>query len=67
MIQLTECKNLKEVMAQLGDESECRAYMEQMRWNGQPVCPHCGENKPYKLKDCKTYRCRAKTCKKTLR
>jgi transposase-like protein len=64
MIQLTECKNLKEVMAQLGDESECRAYMEQMRWNGNPVCPHCGETKPYKLADGKSYRCRAKTCKK---
>jgi transposase-like protein len=64
MIQLQNCKNLKEVMAQLKDESECRAYMEQMRWNGKPVCPHCGEHKPYKLADGKTYRCRAKTCKK---
>jgi transposase-like protein len=64
MIQLTNCKNLKEVMAQLGDEQECRAYMELMRWNGKPVCPHCGEHKPYKLADGKTYRCRAKTCKK---
>ena len=64
MIQLTECKNLKEVMAQLGDESECRAYMEQMRWNGNVNCPHCGEHKPYKLADGKSYRCRAKTCKK---
>jgi transposase-like protein len=51
-------------MAQLGDESECRRYMEQMRWNGNVVCPHCGEHKPYKLADGKTYRCRAKTCKK---
>ncbi|HET6254804.1 MAG TPA: IS1595 family transposase [Puia sp.] len=64
MIQLQNCKNLKEVMAQLGDESECRAYMEEMRWNGNPICPHCGEHKPYKLADGKTYRCRAKTCKK---
>lgn len=51
-------------MAQLGDESECRAYMEKMRWNGNPICPFCGEHKPYKLGDGKTYRCRAKTCKK---
>ena len=64
MIQLENCKNLKEVMAQLGDESECRRYIEQMRWNGNPVCPHCGEHKPYKLADGKSYRCRAKTCKK---
>lgn len=64
MIQLTNCKNLKEVMAQLGDESKCREYMEFMRWNGDVKCPHCGEHKPYKLADGKTYRCRAKTCKK---
>jgi transposase-like protein len=51
-------------MSHLGDEAVCRAYLEQMRWNGEPVCPHCGEAKPYKLKDGKTYRCKAKTCKK---
>lgn len=66
MIQLTNCKNLKEVMAQLGNESECRAYMELMRWDGNPVCPHCADpkQKPYKLGDGKTYRCRAKKCRK---
>jgi transposase-like protein len=64
MTQLQNCKTLKELMTHLGDESVCRAYMEQMRWNGNPVCPHCGEGKPYKLKYGKTYRCRAKTCKK---
>ena len=35
-----------------------------MRWNGNPVCPYCNESNPYKLKDGKTYRCRAKNCKK---
>ncbi|MBC7829710.1 MAG: transposase [Chitinophagaceae bacterium] len=38
--------------------------MEQLRWNGHPVCPYCNEQKPYKLKDGKTYRCRSKTCRK---
>jgi len=51
-------------MTHLGDESVCRAYMENMRWNGKTVCPHCGKDEPYKLKDGKTYRCKAKTCKK---
>lgn len=64
MTQLQNCKTLKELMTYLGDESVCRSYMEQTRWNGNPVCPHCGEENPYKLKDGKTYRCRAKTCKK---
>jgi transposase-like protein len=64
MTQLSNCKTLKELMAQLGDESVCRAYMEETRWGGNPVCPHCGEAKPYKLKDGKNYRCKSKTCKK---
>lgn len=64
MIQLSKCRNLKEVMSQLGNEGECRKYMEEMRWGGKPICPHCGQDKPYKLKNGKTYRCRSKTCKK---
>lgn len=51
-------------MGKLSDEKVCRDAMEQWRWNGNPVCPHCGEIKPYKLKDGKTYRCREKTCRK---
>lgn len=57
-------KSLKEMMAAYSDEKVCREYMEQMRWNGTPFCPHCNGTKPYKLKDGKTYRCREKTCKK---
>src|SRR5258708_3131431 len=64
MIQLQKCQNLKQVMEQLGNEDECRKYMEEMRWGGNPVCPHCDHDKPYKLKDGKTYRCRSKACKK---
>ena len=64
MTQIAECKNLKELLAHLKDESVCRQYMEQMRWNGNPICPHCGHGQPYRLKDGKTFRCRAKTCKR---
>jgi len=28
-----------------------------LRWNGEPVCPHCGHEKSYKFKDQKTYKC----------
>ena len=59
-----EFRNLKELMTKLSDEKACREYMEQMRWNGEPFCPHCNATKPYKLKDGKTYRCKDKTCKK---
>ena len=64
MTPLLEFKNLKELMLQLGDESVCRDYMEQMRWGGTPFCPHCNSTKPYKFKDGKGYRCSNKTCKK---
>lgn len=59
-----EFRNLKDLLSKLSDESVCRDYVEQMRWGGNPVCPHCGESKPYRLKDGKAFRCRAKTCKR---
>ncbi|MBK7885642.1 MAG: IS1595 family transposase [Chitinophagaceae bacterium] len=57
-------KNLKELMMNLSDEKVCREYVEQMRWKGNPICPHCKGANPYKLKDGKTYRCKEKTCKR---
>ncbi len=62
--QLYEAKNLKELMSKLTSEDVCRSYMEDMRWGGNPVCPHCGAHNPYKLKDGKKFRCKSKTCKK---
>jgi transposase-like protein len=61
---MKDFKNFKELMEQLSDEKVCRDFVEQMRWKGNPICPHCGTDKPYKLKDGKAYRCRNKTCKK---
>jgi transposase-like protein len=57
-------KNLKELTTKFSDESICRQYLEDMIWQGNPTCPHCGHHHPYKLKDGKTYRCKSKTCKK---
>ena len=36
----------------LNTEKDCREFLEKLRWNGTPVCPHCGSiNKEhYKLK-----------------
>lgn len=48
-------------------EDEAREYIEQVRWNGEPVCIHCGTVNPYKINR-KTqkgvYRCRSKECAK---
>lgn len=61
---MIQFKNLKDLMTRLADEQVCRQHVEEMRWGGDPFCPHCGSTKPYKLKDGKTYRCKDKTCKK---
>jgi transposase-like protein len=29
-------------LKQFTDEASARAYLEQQRWQGHPVCPHCG-------------------------
>lgn len=52
------------MMTAYSDEDKCRAFMEQLRWGGNPTCPFCGRNNPYKLKDGKTYRCKASGCRK---
>jgi transposase-like protein len=64
MIDIREFKTLKDLMNHFNDESVCRAYMEEMRWRGNVICPFCNASKPYKLRDGKTYRCKDKTCRK---
>lgn len=61
---MEQFRNLREMMVAYSDENKCREYMEQMRWDGNPTCPFCGRNKPYRLKDGKRFRCRATDCKK---
>jgi len=61
---MTQFRNLQELITHFSDEKVCRAYLEEMRWNGNPVCPHCGASKPYRLNDSKTFRCKNKECKK---
>jgi transposase-like protein len=45
------------------DERACYEFFELQRWNGVPVCPHCGSEKYYKVtprgkfKDIPSYRC----------
>src|SRR5665213_2631753 len=53
----------------LKDEKTCYEFFEQVRWNGVPVCPHCGSlKKPYKVKarckfkDIPSYRCSERLC-----
>lgn len=34
--------SLLQMIDTLHTEEDCRQYLEDMRWGGEPVCPHCG-------------------------
>lgn len=56
-------KSVIELLDYFKDEAKCVSFYEQVRWNGEPVCPHCGSLKtPYKIKN--GYRCSEKLCRK---
>jgi transposase-like protein len=41
-------KNIIQLFDTFKTEEQCKAYFEKLRWNGNPVCPYCGAEKPYK-------------------
>lgn len=41
-------KSLPQLLDYFKEESTCIEYYEQIRWNGKPVCPHCGSERTYK-------------------
>lgn len=50
------------------NERVCYEFYEQIRWDGVPICPHCGGEKYYnvkprgKFKDIPSYRCGNRKC-----
>lgn len=60
----TDFKNLTDLQKFFHSEEVCRQWFEELRWGGNPVCPHCATaSKPYKLKDGKNYECSDKNCR----
>lgn len=59
---LTEFKSLKHLIQYFKDEDTCREYLEGVRWEGIPTCPHCASQKWYKIRNTPRYKCG--TCKK---
>lgn len=61
-------KTLHEFNDYFKDEKTCYEFFEQVRWNGVPVCPHCGSEQYYKAKargkftDIPSYRCKNRAC-----
>jgi len=48
----TTFSSFAQMLELLPTDKACREFLEQLRWNGEPVCPHCGSaNKEhYELK-----------------
>lgn len=56
-------KSLIQLLDHFKEESTCIEYYENVRWAGEPVCPHCDSDKtPYNTK--RGYRCSDKECRK---
>ena len=60
----TKFTNLHDLREHFNSEEVCRKHLEKYRWNDKPVCPFCGCEKVYKLKDNKTYKCANNECYK---
>lgn len=56
---ITKFKNLAELTTYFPTDQSCREYLEQMRWNGKPVCPHCSHDVVFKFANGKHYKCKA--------
>lgn len=62
-------KTIHEFNEYFSSEKVCYEFLEQQRWQGVPVCPHCGSTKnPYRVKsrgkftDIPSYRCSEREC-----
>ena len=61
-------KSVIQMIKTLNTDEACREHLERLRWNGEPICPHCGSQRPnhyrlkydgifkglYKCKDCRS-------------
>ncbi len=56
--QEKQFNSLLDVVKRFPDEKSCRDYLAQSRWNGKPVCVHCGySEKIYSINDGKLLKC----------
>ncbi len=46
------------------DEDTARNYLINARWPNGVVCPHCGYDQVYRIRDGKLFRCKHKACSK---
>lgn len=55
-------KSITHLLDTFKDEKTCIEYYEKLRWNGNPVCPFCESENPYKTN--RGYKCSNSECHK---
>lgn len=64
-MDFSQFKNHIELIAFFqNDKNLALDYLEGLRWEGSPECPHCGSDKYYKFKNSRTYKCGNNKCYK---
>lgn len=58
----TDFKNLTTLLDYFKTDEICKAWYEQQRWSGSPVCPHCNHDKIYRTN--RGFKCANNTCYK---
>lgn len=57
---MKQFRSLNELLHHFHDEQVCRDYLVQQRWEGKPVCVHCGQSeKIYAIENGKRFKCPA--------
>lgn len=56
--------NLRELITNLKTEKDCRDYLAAQRWNDKPLCPYCGCDNIYRIKERDRYKCGNAECYK---
>tara|TARA_R100001143_G_C3357553_1_gene133416 strand:- start:1911 stop:2876 length:966 start_codon:yes stop_codon:yes gene_type:complete len=48
------------------DPDKAREYLEDLRWDGEPICPHCNNNEAWPIKGGRKglYKCASPSCRK---
>lgn len=49
MEQVKLFKTFSQMLETLPDDQACREYLEGIRWNREPTCPHCSDKGHYRL------------------
>ena len=59
-------KSLIQLIRTCHDDKTCREFLEEYRWQGMPICPHCQyvSDKHYRLKTKGEYNGKCRHCKK---